>query len=390
MSSPGAAGAAAAAGAEEEVTPGMRKELNRQRTMRRAERLLAADPLEGLPAPSPSLTEEQRARLAALSEAWERDSREAHRMTIEWSRRSEEAFRSRTALRKYYESLASPGGGGPDKEEEGGQEQEERPSPFSYDGMLSRPPPDDGSLVSRAAVVLVRTTGATNLGQIARLANNVGVSDVRLVDPRCDPGCGEARKFAVHSRRLLDGMPVFATLAEAVADCGAVLATSGRQTGSNAWRGEVTPEGVPALLAGRPRAERFAVVFGNEADGLNEAELSQCHSYVRIPTRGYSSLNLGHAVAVVMYTLSRVGVRQQDAEERHAVDERVREAMAAPMADVARLAGYWEATLRRFGWQRPVDAAAAVHGYVMERRTVARLLGQLRHVNVRAFGSDHL
>ena len=47
-----------------------------------------------------------------------------------------------------------------------------------------------------------------------------------------------------------------------------------------------------------------ALVFGNEAVGLSNDEIQQCHAAVAIPTNpAFSSLNLGSAVQVLCYEL---------------------------------------------------------------------------------------
>jgi len=49
-----------------------------------------------------------------------------------------------------------------------------------------------------------------------------------------------------------------------------------------------------------------ALLFGSEKFGLSNEDLSHCHWLLRIPTReGHASMNLGQAVAVVLYELIR-------------------------------------------------------------------------------------
>lgn len=351
-----------------------------------------------------AMSAEQRARLAELSGAFERDSLAAYEKKVEWSAASRTAYAARDALHAYraeMERLARASGRAPGAEAlppqdesvlEASEPRRQRGGAASlanqYDfhgagAAGGARAAGDGSLVAAACVVLVRTTGAVNLGQIARVCNNLDVPDLRLVDPQCDTNCSDSRKFAVHSKRLLLGARTFATLAEAVADCGVVVATSGKVAGTGGWRGVRTPEQVPELLRER-RAERFAVVFGNEAEGLREAELALCHVYVTIPTRGYSSLNLGHAVAVVMYTLSRAGAEQPAGADGPEGD---REALQASVSELSRLVAYYNGTMRRLGWRKDMQDSDAF-GYPVERRLVNRFIGQLRAVNLKAFGDD--
>jgi tRNA/rRNA methyltransferase len=81
-------------------------------------------------------------------------------------------------------------------------------------------------------LVLVEPAGARNLGSVARLCANFGVAELRLVAPRCDPLGAEARQMAVHAQAVLESAPQFADLAAALADCGRVVAATGRLEGA--------------------------------------------------------------------------------------------------------------------------------------------------------------
>src|SRR5262249_13877612 len=47
-----------------------------------------------------------------------------------------------------------------------------------------------------------------------------------------------------------------------------------------------------------------ALAFGNERTGLERPEVDLCHRVCRIPTVGLDSLNLSHAVAIVLSRVS--------------------------------------------------------------------------------------
>ncbi len=207
------------------------------------------------------------------------------------------------------------------------------------------PPPP--TALSNCCVVLVRTQGPVNLGMIARLCGNLGVTDLRLVAPLCAVDCPEARMFSTHSRELLLTARIYPDLAAATTDCGAVIGTSGdfRVSGLGA---SLRGDQVPAWLAERPAA-RWALVFGNEADGLDNAELQACHAYVHLDTFGHNpSFNLSNAVAIALYVIATASVPPAPAEAPP---------VAASRAEVANLYEYWLATLERFGYFRRTEHA---------------------------------
>jgi tRNA/rRNA methyltransferase len=169
-------------------------------------------------------------------------------------------------------------------------------------------PPTDSPI----HLVLVEPAGPLNVGSVARLCANYAIAELRLVAPRCDPLDPQALLMAVHGRGVLTSARRFATLAEALADCGRVVATTGRREGEPlALRGPadalgwlLAASGSPAL-GGAPAPA--AIVFGREDRGLSNDELLQAGRLLCLGTAdAYTSLNLSHAVAVVLHELHRL------------------------------------------------------------------------------------
>ena len=155
-------------------------------------------------------------------------------------------------------------------------------------------------------VVLVEPAGPLNLGSVARLCANFGVEDLRLVAPRCDPGDLDAQRMAVHGDQVLKRARHFPTLFDALTDCQRVVASCGRID-----HGEIplqAPEQVmPWVQQGLESAAQVALVFGRENRGLSNEELLLSQRVVRLhSSEAYPSLNLSHAVAVMLHELERV------------------------------------------------------------------------------------
>ena len=158
----------------------------------------------------------------------------------------------------------------------------------------------------KVAVVLVEPAGPRNVGGVARaIANFDGDPlqlELRLVAPRCDHLGEEARHMAVHAAPLLEQARTFASLAEALADCGRIVATSGRGEGEPMPPQE--PDRALAWLLGAPAQAPTAVVFGREDRGLSRDELLMAGRLLTIETGPtYGSLNLAQAAAVVLQRL---------------------------------------------------------------------------------------
>lgn len=160
-------------------------------------------------------------------------------------------------------------------------------------------------MTSGMDVVLVRPKEDGNVGAVARLARNFGANRLVLVNPRARVGT-EARRRAMGGLPILRSAVRAKSFEEAVRDSDFVVGTTDMSTGrSNAYlRRSVSPERLGEVL--RTLEGRVAVVFGPEDNGLSREELLRCDLLVHVPARReFPTLNLSHAVAIVLYAVHR-------------------------------------------------------------------------------------
>jgi len=160
-------------------------------------------------------------------------------------------------------------------------------------------------LKSRVSVVLVGTQSPGNIGMVCRAMKNMGLYDLRLVNP-CEVNHPEAIKFAVSARDLLDAAKVFTSLDEALSDCEYSVATTRRH---GKYRNEIsTPAEVVERFARTAETSRLALVFGREDSGLTTDEVALCRWQATIETADeYGSLNLSQAVLIFCYEFLKGG-----------------------------------------------------------------------------------
>ena len=152
-------------------------------------------------------------------------------------------------------------------------------------------------------VVIVEPLGAINLGSIARLCENFGVDELRLVAPRCNHLGTEAKMMAVHGKSFLENASIFSNLSDALYDCARIVATCGRID-----HGDIplhsSEDALEWLLSGSS-AIPMAIVFGREEKGLSNSELQMAQRVITLSTSTtYPSLNLSHAVAIILHQLN--------------------------------------------------------------------------------------
>src|SRR5205085_12022517 len=126
--------------------------------------------------------------------------------------------------------------------------------------------------------------------------------DLRLVNPYA-VAFREARS-AVGASEVLASAIEYKTIADAVADCSLVVGTTAVRHRDLQQPLKTMALGA-ALMRKRLAAANVALVFGSEKYGLSTDDLSHCHWLLRIPTTGNISMNLGQAVAVCLYELTR-------------------------------------------------------------------------------------
>lgn len=151
-------------------------------------------------------------------------------------------------------------------------------------------------------VVLVGPKSEGNVGAVARVLRNFDVAELVLVDP--PPLGDEAKERAIHAWDLVQGARRAASFTDAIRGSDYVVATSARipPNPKAHVRNPVPVRDLPARLA--PMEGTVALCFGREDFGLFNEELEHCDLLVTIPTsQRYKSLNLSHAVAVVLYEL---------------------------------------------------------------------------------------
>jgi tRNA/rRNA methyltransferase len=155
-------------------------------------------------------------------------------------------------------------------------------------------------------VVLVRPQFSGNLGAVARVMRNMGLDDLVLVAPLADPSERQARQLSAHGEAVLDAARVVAGLHDALADCVLAVGTSARTGGLFRQQAVGTPEQIAPRLVEVLPAAKAALVFGPEASGLSNAEVTLCRFLIHIPAEeSYSALNLAQAVAVCLYEVRR-------------------------------------------------------------------------------------
>ena len=150
--------------------------------------------------------------------------------------------------------------------------------------------------------MLVRPQLGQNIGKAARAMLNFGLTELRLVAPRDGWPNPDAGPSASGADVVLEQAQVFDTVAEAIADCATVYASTVRR------RELVIPVAGPDEMAAdiARAAGRSAILFGPERSGLETEDVALAKSIVTVPINPkFGSLNLAQAVILLAYAWSK-------------------------------------------------------------------------------------
>ena len=150
-------------------------------------------------------------------------------------------------------------------------------------------------------IILVEPSGPINVGSIARLCSNFEVDQLRIVSPKCNIFSLETRKMALKGIKFINECKVYECLKDSISDCDLVLATCGRiDYGKESNQDSL--ENISKWIRNFKKVKNLAIIFGREDRGLTNKELLMANKVFTIKTsKDFPSLNLSHAVSIVLY-----------------------------------------------------------------------------------------
>lgn len=245
------------------------------------------------------------------------------------------------------------------------------------------------NLLSNIKIVLVEPAGELNVGSIARIMKNMGLSQLVLVNPRCDRFSDDARQMAVHAFDILENALIVDSLPAALAGCQRAIATTVRSR-SVPINLEPAPVVIPWLLTPNVKS---ALMFGAEDRGLSNDELKYAQRFVCIQSNpAYPSLNLAQAVAICAYEIYQAWLKMSNSPEQTTIasPDILVEDFTPTNAAIDVLEGYYqdlEAVLLEIGFLHPHTAPVKMEKFRrlynkanLQPEEVAMLRGILRQI----------
>ena len=187
------------------------------------------------------------------------------------------------------------------------------------------------------AVVMVEPHYHVNVGHVARLMKNFGLKNLYFINPRFDSE--EAKRYAMHGSDVLAQsrtvtLAVLEKKFDYIIGTTAIVATSRL----NVLRESVSADELAGILD-KGRQKRFCIVLGREASGMNNKELAACDLVCNIETKTkYKTMNVAHALAVLLYEITRRKSSEQTKRSKKRIDSASKEDVALLLQYVEKLA----------------------------------------------------
>ncbi|MBY0370567.1 hypothetical protein K2X33_07775 [bacterium] len=167
-----------------------------------------------------------------------------------------------------------------------------------------------GQIRERLHTVLVRPEYGGNVGSTARAIANMGLKGSLRIVGKPTVLDASAWRMAKHAKGRLESALWFDSLKDALRCDGKplILASTARIGSANRPHPVAVQEAVPRALGKLLASEvtDIFLVFGPEADGLDNDDIALCDWVVSIPSsEEYRSLNLAQAVLVFSYEVNR-------------------------------------------------------------------------------------
>ena len=147
--------------------------------------------------------------------------------------------------------------------------------------------------------ILVRPQIGENIGSVARAIKNFSIKYLRIVNPRCNWPNQKAIATSVGAKDVLNSAKIYHSVEKSIEDLDIIFASSSRIRKIN--KRTITVSNLKTKIK---KGRKVGILFGPEASGLSNDEISCADYLVKIPSnQRFSSLNLSHSAIIFCFEI---------------------------------------------------------------------------------------
>ena len=152
--------------------------------------------------------------------------------------------------------------------------------------------------------ILVKPQLGENIGSCARSMKNFGVTKLHIVSPKINFPDNKAKATSVGAIDIINKAKVFNETNEAINDFNIVISLSARRRDIN--KKHISLKDFVKLVK-KKKNSSFGLMFGPEASGLSNEDLSFSNYVLQIPTSPkFKSLNLSHSLTIICHEIFKI------------------------------------------------------------------------------------
>ena len=153
--------------------------------------------------------------------------------------------------------------------------------------------------LSNIYFILVRPQMGENIGSVARAIKNFNIKYLRIVNPRCNWPSQKALATSVGAKDVLKSAKIYDSVKKSIKDLDIIFASTSRIRKVN--KKVISVSNLKTKIR---KDRKVGILFGPEASGLSNDEISCANYLVKIPSnKNFSSLNLSHSAIIFCFEL---------------------------------------------------------------------------------------
>ena len=152
--------------------------------------------------------------------------------------------------------------------------------------------------------ILVKPQLGENIGACARSMKNFGFNKLHIVEPKINFPNHKAKATSVGAYDIINKAKVFNNVENAIKSFNLIVSLSARRRDIN--KRHISLEEFQKIIK-KKRNLNIGLMFGPEASGLSNKDLSISNYILQIPTSTkFKSLNLSHSLTIICYEIFKL------------------------------------------------------------------------------------
>ena len=143
-----------------------------------------------------------------------------------------------------------------------------------------------------------------NIGACARAIKNFGFSKLNIVKPKQNWPNSKAKATSVGAYDIIKKAKIFNNTQDAINEFDVVFSLSARKRDIN--KKHISINKFLSIVSNK-KSQKIGLMFGPEASGLSNKDLSYSNYVLQIPTsKKFKSINLSHSITIICYELFKL------------------------------------------------------------------------------------